>query len=1805
MEFPSTNWMRQQSGSAEPQENSPAPSAAAFEQQLSEIGNSGSRALMPSPIHQLGASPSEAQPIMQGSGPEGAPALQSAGGGAMEAASALERSQSTGVLAGGSKRPVYPQDALIILRLEPALIKGGAAKRTAGNNVSNLLTLDRWLFENKKEAIASRLDDESLAADVAEFIGKGGTKKVHKALDHLRTAELSGGVVPIAGLAELTPYPEDAALIKEYKNEERTSTARNYSTALSRFSAYLREKKKRSITGRLSDKSLDEDIRAYKKGPVRDPQIGSALARLRKSRAGAQAIELERQVLPAPLKDAILMESPSVGGVAAQHSASELAIQWPEVLRAEGHDGDLASGTTDEASPSSSPETTSQDGASPEQTPLIMPGSAPEDTPASHRGDGGAMLGASVLQPRESTGVYVDGSMRPLYSDDASLIVGLEETIVGSNGEHLLSLARWLFANSRPGIAARLHDDSLSQDVEEFERSYGSSSVVTALALLRAPRSTEVAPPRVKRTVLNPYPDDAVLINQYKAAPAQGITQDTAKSYATLLADFSNYLRNKIKAGIAARLANRSLHELDKDVEGYKDSGGKRKIRTALAHFLKSPAAALTMGLERQLPSRPERAVVTQPRFAGDDATQHSASLGAVSGAAVLPTGGHDQNLSWEMMDEASSTLEPTAQLTASPPATQPIMQASAHEYTRASQERRGTMPGASALQPGQSPWAFAGLIGDPLYSRDAYLIEELRPALIKRGFKPRSIRDNVNALLRLGRWLLKNNKPEIAARLNHESLDEDTKAFDKTKNRSILTALGHLRVSKLESRSKPIASRADWNPYDDDAALIKEYKATVTTNRKTANKYATALSSFSEYLRKGNKPGFAARLFNKSLDEDVTSYRNEPGSNLKIRAALSHLRESAAGARAIELEGPAEQPGAAADGDESLGPFNGPRDNNHLLDELMGWSNLSPSEEVLINNEQDTPEVRPAERLGALKNSQGLPSEHQLSESDNLDGRVPQASAHDVDAALPEVRPTMHVSAYEYSTQSHAAGERIEFPTRSKGRSRRGPLADLGPSTRPIHPEDASFISGLKEAMVLANYRESTADANVRALRRLSHWLLLSEKPAINVRLEDKSLDQDAEKSGDRFIGIALAHLREFKSTRGIAPIAQRVKGTGKSAAQPSASHGPFSWPEELPPGEDDQDVPEEAFSWPEELAWESNHQMSLEPSAHERHAPDPSGAFHALNWDREHQQASGELLHGLDINNLPPGEEVLINYEQRTVEFTAAKRQRILSPQRLDTIWQSAGAVMPNAGAVDDSLYPGDADLIKKYKMKAATEGTSGTANIYASMLSEFSRYLRRNNKHGIDAQLNDPSLNELDQDARLYKEAGGYRAINAAVAHLRNGASKRIPAPFYVADASLIAGLEPVLIDAGYEANTAKTQYVRPLRRFSQWLFANNKSGLAARLNEESIDNDAAEFEKGRKKRALPTALDRLRNSQSEGGIAWITVRLRDVESVAPEHNWPEELPPEGDDQDLLGEIEEESRPYERTTFEQTQEVEQVRRSESRSSSTWSPQMPFDLDWSLWQAWETAPSLPIAAQSPSIPHELRDDAHYALPRTPPSGAPAGTWDPTASIYGSSGRVLEDLEWLGDEHIRADYALLVQELQRDNPDLAARSRFVEPATAHLLRRTLNEDVLLENLQGIVNDQNGNDTARFVFMPVNDDEENGGRHWSLLLLDRGAPEGPVAYHYDSAGGRNHTYAAKLAEVLHARLEQSRMAQQQNSCDCGVYVVDGTRELVSQLSQGQRPELLNLDNLVADRRALQYRLRANRRTANGRSQFAM
>ncbi|UWU75582.1 hypothetical protein N2603_37170 [Bradyrhizobium huanghuaihaiense] len=97
-------------------------------------------------------------------------------------------------------------------------------------------------------------------------------------------------------------------------------------------------------------------------------------------------------------------------------------------------------------------------------------------------------------------------------------------------------------------------------------------------------------------------------------------------------------------------------------------------------------------------------------------------------------------------------------------------------------------------------------------------------------------------------------------------------------------------------------------------------------------------------------------------------------------------------------------------------------------------------------------------------------------------------------------------------------------------------------------------------------------------------------------------------------------------------------------------------------------------------------------------------------------------------------------------------------------------------------------------------------------------------------------------------------------------------------------------------------------------------------------------------------------------------------------------------------------------------------------------------------------------------------------------PSPVPDAQIRPSATVASSdrrSGPVLGPTQWLGDEHIQRDYELLAQELQQNNPDLAARMRFVDPLIAQMLRSPSKEAA--ERALGWVR----HDTADFL--PVSD----------------------------------------------------------------------------------------------------------------------
>ncbi|MER8936635.1 hypothetical protein NKI33_27240, partial [Mesorhizobium opportunistum] len=209
-----------------------------------------------------------------------------------------------------------------------------------------------------------------------------------------------------------------------------------------------------------------------------------------------------------------------------------------------------------------------------------------------------------------------------------------------------------------------------------------------------------------------------------------------------------------------------------------------------------------------------------------------------------------------------------------------------------------------AAVQP-DPPIVVSGHDKGPLYSNDATLVEGLRSAYAGK-VNESTVTRRVNSLLGFSRWLLENNKPGFAARL--DALDQDLREYvSKSGSSDVAVALGRL---KTWAGGAPVRDRAVLNPDPADAVLIKEYAAALIKeykeapatgpNPRTIEAYGSALRRFSQYLVENKKPGIAARLHEGSLDEDAKRYTISSGD--RRMAALAHLRKSAPGREKIAL---------------------------------------------------------------------------------------------------------------------------------------------------------------------------------------------------------------------------------------------------------------------------------------------------------------------------------------------------------------------------------------------------------------------------------------------------------------------------------------------------------------------------------------------------------------------------------------------------------------------------------------------------------------------------------------------------------------------------------------------------------------------------------------------------------------------------------------------------------------------------------------------------------------------------------------
>ncbi|MGY3608798.1 MULTISPECIES: hypothetical protein [unclassified Bradyrhizobium] len=604
-DFASTNWVRQQSGSAGPQESLPAPpsaDAAAFGWQLSEIGNSGGRMLMQAPIHHVGASPWAAQPMMQGSGHEYIPVPDGAGGEAMLGASALQPGQSIGVYVDGSARPLYSEDASLILGLEEAII---------GSNGEHLLSLGRWLFENNKPSIAARFYDESLTQDVEEFERNGGPSSVVTALAHLK-ASLSAGVAPpIVRRAVLNPYPDDAALIKAYKAAPAEGiiqdTVSGYAKRLRRFSDHLRKNNKPTIAARLYDKSLDKDGKDYKESG--GPDIGAALAHVRKSLPRAGALELGQHSARVPYPEHAVARR--VGDAAAQHSVSEGAVSWPEVLLpAERHDQDVVSGMMDQADPSSPLEPTARHHRAPDPGDAVHPLNWPHD----HQPAPDELTGSNLL-PREEVRIGEDymRQLRPAkrqraLSDPQGDAFGRQPSEIGNSGGRVLMQA----PIHQPGASAWEAQPILQGSGHEYIQATHAGRGGSMPSAVQPDRPIVVSDGRDKRP---PYFNDATAIEGLRSALRAGNAKEsTVTRNVNALFAFSRWLLQNNRSGFAARLYDPLLKD---DLNEYESKGGSSSVARALDHLKKSASgAAPTVGRAVLNPDPDDAALIRNYRAA-------------------------------------------------------------------------------------------------------------------------------------------------------------------------------------------------------------------------------------------------------------------------------------------------------------------------------------------------------------------------------------------------------------------------------------------------------------------------------------------------------------------------------------------------------------------------------------------------------------------------------------------------------------------------------------------------------------------------------------------------------------------------------------------------------------------------------------------------------------------------------------------------------------------------------------------------------------------------------------------------------------------------------------------------------------------------------------------------------------------------------------------------------------------------------------------------------------------------------------
>ncbi|MHC2399937.1 type III effector protein XopD [Bradyrhizobium barranii subsp. barranii] len=1379
-----------------------------------------------------------------------------------------------------------------------------------------------------------------------------------------------------------------------------------------------------------------------------------------------------------------------------------------------------------------------------EARPIVRASGQPY-TPAPHGEGGGTTLNASALPLGHANLVFAGSGMDPVYSDDASLIEGLgpalfkagaSERTVRRNVRCLLGLGHWLVKNGKPGIAARLSEESLVEDALEFGKQEGQA-IATPLVHLRASQSPGGIAPIASRVELNPYSQDADLIKGYKEDAASG-TANTVRKYATLLIDFSDYLRENDKPGIAARLGDGSL---DNDVSQYKeaDPRGRRKAGAALAHLLRSPAGARAIELRPHIRPVPdfEGAVRAEPSRTRAATAQHSSS-GAISWPETLPA--NQQDLLLETMDGPSSS---------------PPIETIAHHQQAA--DAGGSFRDLNLPRADHGVSPPHGLALDAAGSLNwRHHDDELTDKRHRNPLGP-------------GEQVLVINEHDIGELRSAKRQKTLSNPQGVAVERQLMQTPSHQLAASPSQMQAPMLSQNELigEPLPgEDAELLARFRVDAKRRKLTPGAINNSVSGLGRFVRWVNAEhgGSVASRLRKGtpLDEEIAAYRRlgrDPQH--RITSALDVLRRLLRGGEEAEAPEPrvlgaprrlvphpedapliegalsqalkhvktAKDKGSAQKRATRLRALSAWLKGNRK-GSIIGRLNGSSKEQLTLDNDvlafqrtggaryrPDLSHLRSYLKLIEANRELGLPGPEQPSSPAAWGDRHP-GSAQD----LPSTPASPSAGAWVWlGEQLHEPASPSRPPSHAKGRLE--PSVDLNAPTPSELRDDAHFAPAHPARARSDTYAglEPFVDLNAPTpseLRDDAHFA-----PAHPARARS-----DTYAGLEPFVDLNAPTPSELRDDAHFAPA-----HPAGARSDTYAGLEPFVDLNAPTPSELRDDA---HFAPAHPARARSDTYAGLEPFV-DLNAPTPSELRDDAHFAPAHPAgARSDTYAGLepfvDLNAPTPSEL------RDDAHFAPAHPARA----RSDTYAGLEPFVDLNAPT--PSELRDDAHFAPAHPARARSDTYAG--------LEPF-------------VDLNAPTPSELRDDAH-FAPAHPARARSDTYAGLEPFVDLNAPTPSELRDDAHFAPAHPARARsdtyAGLEAAVNPNPRTPFELRDNAWAPAPDFRPLFA--------GPVPGHHQGARQPGSPQGLSPAPAFSDDEALAWLREELARRQMQEPASPSTGGAP-----SDIYGDLESLVHLDAPTPWELRDDAHFAPAPAARARS------------------DTYRGFPLVDLTAPTPSESRDDANSVRPFPITSAnAQIGALDPTVSSHGH-GLVLEDTEWLGDEHIDRDYRLQEQDLQRNDPDLAARTRFVNPLIVLNYLGSNDDGVVQTEFERIVHDDEFNDTADFLFLPVinanPEDPNNLGNHWSLLFVDRSDRGQPVAYHYDSYRGLNKKHAEHLASRLHLRLEPAGMAQQQNTYDCGVFVVDGTRALVRQLEQGG--QTVHLDQLVVDRQALQNRLR--------------